>query len=85
MYKIYTPNGSGQIIVDNDGVPLDKQSLPRVYNDVNRFDITGLKIVCLRNHVPMTEDIDVTEIGYWLDNGEYVPARRYPSRYIKED
>lgn len=84
MYKIYTTCGKNQIVVNHFGVPLDRESLPKAYSDIAQFDINGLKSVCLRNHVPMVENIDITEIGYWLDTGKYVPARRIPSRYLKE-
>ena len=82
MYTINT--SSGKIIVDHRGIPVDDR-LPLAYSDVIQFDIKEFKSVCLRNHAPMTENIDVTEIGYWLNNHRYVPAIRVPSRYTKED
>ena len=75
---IHISSSEGSIIIDSEGYPLFKDSLPEKYNNIAQFDIKRLDKMCLANHIPLRNEWDILAVAYWTIGGRYVtPADDY--------
>jgi hypothetical protein len=71
-------SGEGDMVVNAQGYPFFKDSLPYEYRNITQFDITMLDKMCLANHIPLRNEWDILAVGYWLEDGSYEdPAEDY--------
>jgi hypothetical protein len=75
---IHISSSAGSMVVNAQGYPIFRDSMPDEYRNIQQFDIARLDRMCLANHVPLRNEWDILAIGYWLEDDTYEdPAPEY--------